>query len=74
MRDRMPVILAAEHYDPWLDPEMQDVERAVALLTPFDSSLMKQYPVSTRVNLVANDGPECSALVELPAAPATLFD
>jgi putative SOS response-associated peptidase YedK len=74
VHDRMPVILAPNHYDRWLDPSMQDAASAVGLLTPFDSNLMRRYPVSTRVNLVTNDGPECSAPVELPAATATLFD
>ncbi len=74
VHDRMPVVLPSEHYDYWLDPTMQDVARAVSLLKPFDSKLMKRYPVSTRVNLVANDDPECSAPVDLPAATATLFD
>jgi putative SOS response-associated peptidase YedK len=73
VHDRMPVILAPEHYGCWLDPSMQDVASAVGLLKPFDSTLMKRYPVSTRVNLVANDDPECSAPVDL-GATATLFD
>lgn len=74
VHDRMPVILAPEHHGRWLDPSMQDVATAAGLLKPFDPKLMKRYPVSTRVNLVANDGPECSAPVTLPAATATLFD
>ena len=74
VHDRMPVILSPGHYDHWLDPTMQDVAIAVSLLKPFDSKLMKRYPVSTRVNLVANDDPECSTPVDLPAATATLFD
>lgn len=74
VHDRMPVILAPEHYHRWLDPSMRDVASAASLLKPFDSKLMKRYPVSTRVNLVANDDPECSAPVDLPTANATLFD
>jgi putative SOS response-associated peptidase YedK len=74
VHDRMPVILSPEHYDRWLDPGMQDVATAVSLLQPFDANLMRRYPVSTRVNAVANDDPGCSAPVDLPAAPATLFD
>lgn len=73
VHDRMPVILAPEHYDRWLDPSMRDVASVVGLLKPFDSNLMRRYPVSTRVNLVANDDPECSAPVDLPAATASLF-
>ncbi len=74
VHDRMPVILPTEHHGCWLDPTMQDVASVVSLLKPFDSKLMKRYPVSTRVNLVANDDPECSAPVDLAAAIATLFD
>ena len=74
VHDRMPVILAPEYHDRWLDPSLRDAAKAVALLQPFASNLMRRYPVITRVNGVANDGPECSAPVELPVAPATLFD
>jgi len=73
VHDRMPAILAAQDYDRWLDPAMQDVQRAVSLLKPYDAVLMRCYPVSTRVNLVTNDGPECSARVELPATTGLLF-
>jgi len=73
VHDRMPAILPAEDYDRWLDLRMQDVERAVCLLKPYDASKMRRYPVSTRVNLVTNDGPECSAPVELPATTGLLF-
>jgi putative SOS response-associated peptidase YedK len=74
VHDRMPVILAPDRYDRWLDPGMQDVAKAVGLLLPFDANLMSRYPVSARVNLVANDDPDCPAPVEPPVAPATLFD
>jgi putative SOS response-associated peptidase YedK len=73
VHDRMPAILLAEDYDRWLDPKMQEGERAVGLLRPYDASRMRRYPVSMRVNLVTNDGPECSAPVELPATTGLLF-
>ena len=74
VHDRMPVILAPEHRDRWLDLSLRDAATAVTLLNPFASKLMRRYPVSMRVNLVANDDPECSAPVDLPAEPSTLFD
>jgi putative SOS response-associated peptidase YedK len=74
VHDRMPVILAPEYRDRWLDPSLRDAGRVVTLLKPFPSNLMRRYPVSTRVNVVANEGPECSAPVDPPMAPATLFD
>jgi putative SOS response-associated peptidase YedK len=36
----MPVILASEQRDRWLDPSMQDAATAIALLKTFDSNLM----------------------------------
>jgi len=57
----------------WLDPAMQDVQRAMSLLKPYDSTLMRRYPVSKRINLVTNDDPECSGPVVLPATTGSLF-
>ena len=57
----MPVILSPEHYDLWLDPGFKRTEALKEMLTPFDATLMRRYPVSTRVNVVKNDDPECAA-------------
>jgi len=46
----------------WLDPRLAD---AAALLKPFDVRLMRSYPVSARINHVANDDAECSARVDI---------
>jgi putative SOS response-associated peptidase YedK len=74
VHDRMPVILPPDSYDLWLDPGFRDTAAAVEMLTPFDAMLMRRYPVSERVNNVANDGPECSEPVEaVPPKQATLF-
>lgn len=73
VHDRMPVILPADGYDLWLDPSIHDSASLCDLLKPFDSSAMHRFPVSTRVNKVENDDPDCSAPVELTipaAAPA----
>ncbi|MEP9378368.1 SOS response-associated peptidase [Aquabacter sp. CN5-332] len=53
IHDRMPVILAPEDYDRWLGEEPDPRE----LLRPFPSVHMTMWPVSTRVNSVANDDP-----------------
>ena len=71
---RMPVILSPGHYKLWLDPTMQDAEGAAALLAPFASQRMKSFPVSNRVNHVANDDSQCSTPAELPPATLSLFD
>jgi putative SOS response-associated peptidase YedK len=71
--DRMPVILNRESYDLWLDPGMQNVAAISELLKPYDARLMRCYPVSSRVNRVANDDEECSRPVELAKPQARLF-
>jgi putative SOS response-associated peptidase YedK len=49
---------------------MQNVAAASDLLKPYDTRLMRCYPVSTRINHVANDDEECSA----PMAPPQIQD
>jgi hypothetical protein len=44
---------------------MKDVSVASELLKPCDARSMRCYPVSSRLNSVSNDDPECSAPVEL---------
>jgi len=70
---RMPVILNPDTYDLWLDPGMRDVAAASELLRPYDARLMRCYPVSARVNRVANDDERCSAPVELSQIQNRLF-
>jgi len=70
---RMPVILDPESYDLWLDPGMKDVSVASELLKPYDARLMRCYPISARINHVANDDGGCSAPVELAQIQNRLF-
>jgi putative SOS response-associated peptidase YedK len=73
VHDRMPVILDPDGYDLWLDPGMQNVAVVSELLEPSDSRLMRCYPISTRINHVANDDEECSRPVELAQIQNRLF-
>ena len=73
VHDRMPVILDPDSYDLWLDPGMKNVAAASGLLKPYDARLMRRYPVSTRINHVANDGEECSRPVEFAEIQNRLF-
>jgi putative SOS response-associated peptidase YedK len=73
VHDRMPVILRPDSYDLWFDPGMQNVAAISELLKPYDASQMRCYPVSTRINHVANDDEECAAPVELAERQARLF-
>jgi putative SOS response-associated peptidase YedK len=73
VHDRMPVILDPDTYDLWLDPGVRDVAAVFDLLKPYDARLMRCYPVSTRVNHVANDDEACSSHVELAQIQDRLF-
>jgi putative SOS response-associated peptidase YedK len=73
LHDRMPVILDPDGYDVWLDPGMTKVEAAAELLKPCDARTMRCFPVSSRINSVANDDEECSAPVELADTRNRLF-
>jgi putative SOS response-associated peptidase YedK len=61
IHDRMPVVLAPQEWGAWLDPQEEDLEALLALLRPFPASRMVEYPVSTLVNNVRNNYPECIA-------------
>jgi putative SOS response-associated peptidase YedK len=67
IHDRMPVFVAPEAFDLWLDCANVDAEIATALIAPADEGLLEVYPVSTAVNRVVND---CAALI----APASAAD
>ena len=58
IHDRMPVILAREDHDAWLDPTLDDVDRLVPLLRRPVGTGLELRPVSRRVNSPANDVPE----------------
>ena len=69
----MPVILDPNSYDVWLDPGMQNVAAVSELLTPYDARQMRCFPVSSRVNSVANDNEVCSKPVENAQIQDRLF-
>jgi len=73
IHDRMPVVLHPDSYDVWLDPGMTNVQVISELLRPYDARMMRSYPVSTRINHVANDDEECSRPVVLATSQSGLF-
>jgi len=52
---------------------MKNVAEVSELLEPFDARQMRCYPVSSRVNHVANDDEECSRPVEAREEQCGLF-
>jgi len=59
LHHRMPVILSKDTYDLWLDPGFKNGKELEHLLVSFDPAQMRCFPVSTRVNAVSNDDPDC---------------
>lgn len=56
VHDRMPVILASEDYELWLDDDLRKVSLREELLKPFPASQMAGYPVGTSINSPRNQG------------------
>jgi putative SOS response-associated peptidase YedK len=69
LHERMPVVLAADARDLWLDRSVEDAEMLSGLLVPSDG--FAAYPVGNDVNSVRNNGP--SLVVPLPAEGDALF-
>src|SRR6185369_4637517 len=65
IHDRMPVILPPEAYDRWLSPVEPDPRD---LLVSYPDAPMTAWPVSSRVNSVANDD---ASLLERATEPNT---
>ena len=57
IHNRMPVVLAEEAWDLWLDTGLADPGELQGLLVPAADADLEAYPVSRAVNNVRNDGP-----------------
>jgi putative SOS response-associated peptidase YedK len=55
IHQRMPVILAQEDEDAWLNPDFVEIEHLKPFLKPYPAGKMAAHPVSTRVNFPSND-------------------
>ena len=64
---RMPVIVAPDAYDFWLDCANIDAPTAAAVIAPAPDAVLEAYPVSMAVNRHAND----DASLIAPVDPAT---
>jgi putative SOS response-associated peptidase YedK len=73
IHSRMPVFMPRERWNEWLDQSSRDVHNLKNLMNvPEPDSELVALPVSSRVNVVANNGPELIIPIEL-GAPETLF-
>jgi len=69
----MPVMLPEDRWDLWLDPTMRDPLIALDLLRSEKPDYgLRAHPVSSRVNLVANNGEDLVTPIDL-GEPTTLF-
>lgn len=73
IHNRMPVILAPDCYDQWLDPDNQSPEFITPLLRPYNAEEMALYPVGAVVNNPRNDCPECIEPCPTPIDEDRLF-
>lgn len=58
IHDRMPLVLPRDRWDDWLDPGLRDPHTVRDLLQPPRPGGFLATAVTTRVNAVANNGPE----------------
>jgi putative SOS response-associated peptidase YedK len=58
IHDRMPMVIAPDHWDDWLDPDHNDPAQFQAAMRPAMTGELTSYQVSTAVNFVRNNGPE----------------
>lgn len=69
IHNRMPVILPPDAWDIWLSPGEQATDVLQPLLAPYPAEAMTAHPVSTRVNIPANDDLECLKPAWPPEVP-----
>lgn len=61
IHDRMPMLVTADRWEEWLDPENHDTAHLLATMlpaVPSAASGLTSFAVSTAVNSVRNNGPE----------------
>ena len=65
IHDRMPMVVAPDAWDAWLDPGLTDPAAVADLLAAPTPAALASWPVAPLVNNVRHDGPELVA----PLAP-----
>jgi putative SOS response-associated peptidase YedK len=73
---RMPVFIAPEDFDRWLDCANVEAAEAATLIKPADETLLEAYPISQAVNRVVNDSEALIAPLspEIAASEAAAAD
>ena len=58
IHDRMPMVIARDHWADWLDPANTEPSQLQAAMVPAMAGGLTSYPVSMAVNSVRNNGPQ----------------
>lgn len=66
IHDRMPVVIRPEHFACWLDCRRYEPREVADLFDPVEPDFFEAIPISSRVNKVANTGPD----IQEPVAEA----
>jgi len=66
LHDRMPAIIARDHYAHWLDPSLQDPAKIQPMIACYPAEAMQAVPISARINDVRNQGAELIAPAGAP--------
>jgi putative SOS response-associated peptidase YedK len=64
IHDRLPVVIAPQDFDRWLDCKTQEPRQVVDLMVPAQNDYFECIPVSDLVNKVKNVGPELQVPVD----------
>ena len=67
IHERMPVVIGPEHFSRWLDCVAHEPRDMAHLFQPAEPGFFEAVPVSSKVNKVANTGPEIQERVQIPA-------
>ena len=70
IHDRMPLVIAPEHFDLWLDVKTARPKEVQALMKPAPDHLFEAVPVGRRVNGARDDDPGLIEPVEIDAQDA----
>jgi putative SOS response-associated peptidase YedK len=71
IHERMPVVIAAEAFDFWLDCHKVDADTAATLIAPAPEQALEAYEISTAVNHVANDSADLIAPARAAGSAST---
>jgi putative SOS response-associated peptidase YedK len=74
IHDRMPMVIARDHWADWLDPGNTEPGQLQATMVPAMAGGLTSHPVSAAVNFVRNNGPDLISPVGSDGSAAASAD